>query len=131
MQEIWKDISGYEGIYQVSNLGNIRSCERKVYFKKGNPLTSYMTVPEKIISKHISNTGYYRVGLRKDGKRKFLSVHRIVTSAFIDNPENKPHVNHIDGNRLNNHSDNLEWVTCQENIIHARDTGLSHGLKGI
>jgi len=77
-----------------------------------------------------TSSKYARVTIRVDGKSKRFSVHRIVAEAFIDNPDNKPCVNHIDGNKLNNNSDNLEWCTHKENTKHAFDTGLSVGMKG-
>ena len=118
--EVWKDVKGYEGLYQVSNLGNVKSlyglCGRK-YVKR-----------EKILKKtvHLAYGNYYRevVTLRKDKKKKEFKVHRLVAEAFLPNLENKPMVNHIDGNPLNNRIDNLEWCTNRENIIHAYETGL-------
>lgn len=105
MIEIWKDIIGYENKYQISNIGNVRNSKLKH------------------IESIISNTGYVRIGLRNQGKKLFL-VHRLVAIAFIPNLENKPHINHIDGNKLNNTIINLEWVTQSENEIHAHKTGL-------
>lgn len=98
--EIWKDIKGYEGLYQVSNLGNIRSLYKR---SKGN----IMNLPIK--------KGYYQIGLRKNGIRKYYQVHRLVAQAFIENKENLPQVNHIDENKLNNNVDNLEWCTVSYN----------------
>ena len=72
----------------------------------------------------LTTTGYYKVDLRKDGKRKSMKAHRLVAMAFIPNPEDKPHINHIDGNPLNNNVENLEWCTPRENVIHALETGL-------
>jgi hypothetical protein len=109
-EEIWKDIPDYEGLYQVSNLGDIRSLKRK---KAINLLPS------------IGTDGYYRLNLHKNGG-KTSSIHRIVAQAFIPNPDNKPQVNHKDGNKLNNHFDNLEWCTPKENTNHAHLTGLAN-----
>lgn len=130
MEEIWKDIAGYEGIYQVSNLGKIRSCERKIFYKKGSPRSSYKTEASKIMSQHLSSSGYYVVTFGSGGKHRTFSVHRIVAQAFILNQENKPQVNHIDGNRLNNCANNLKWATASENGLHAYKNGLSRRLKG-
>lgn len=98
MQEMWKDIKNYKGLYQVSNLGNIRSNINK----------------PKILIPQISNAGYFRIIIRN----KHYSVHRLVAQTFIPNPENKPQVNHIDGNKLNNNVNNLEWATASENQKH-------------
>lgn len=101
--EIWKDIEGWEGIYQVSNLGRIK----KILGKK-----------EKILSLYTTG-GYYGVSFRKPNVHKHYRVHRLIAQAFIPNPENKPFINHIDGNKKNNALSNLEWCTHQENITHA------------
>lgn len=104
MEEEWKDIKGYEGMYQISTLGRIKSfkCNRKRILKIGsNPL------------------GYVIIGLWKDNKEKFYQVHRIVAETFIENVDNKKEVNHIDGNKRNNSIENLEWVTRSENMKHA------------
>ena len=112
--EIWKDIKDFEGFYQVSNFGNVRSCNRIVnkQFLKGE------------IRKPRLKNDYYRIALQKNMKRKEFGVHNLVAIMFIDNPENKPIVNHKDGNKQNNHVDNLEWVTYSENSIHAHTNGL-------
>lgn len=100
MEEIWKDIKGYEGLYQVSNLGRVKSL--------GNG-------KEKIRKTNISSNGYLSLILVKNKKGKNFSVHRLVAEAFIDNPDNLPCVNHKDENKLNNCVDNLEWCTKQYN----------------
>ena len=118
INEIWVDVLGYEGLYQVSNLGKIKSLPR---FKKSKWGTlSYINGCD--IKPKVSNRGYIRVGLSKDGKQTPLLAHRIVAKAFIVNTENKPHINHIDGNKLNNHISNLEWCYHRENILHAMNT---------
>lgn len=113
--EIWKDIPGYEGLYQVSNFGTIKSMKRMVK----HSLNSNRICKEKIILPKLSNTGYYRVHLNKNGIQKKLLIHRIIAIAFIQNPLNKPCVNHIDGNPTNNNILNLEWCTYSENEIHS------------
>ena len=101
IKEEWKDIKGYEGLYQVSNLGMVYSFKSNKYLKK------------------LNNTGgYLRVQLCKHGKVTNQSIHRIVAEAFIPNPDNKPQVNHIDENKENNMVSNLEWVTAKENCNH-------------
>lgn len=104
IKEIWKDISGYEGLYQVSNFGRIKSYHRgKTSVLAGTP-----------------NNGYIRIRLCKDGIRgNLILIHRLVCVAFIPNPENKPCVNHIDGNPSNNNVNNLEWCTSSENELHS------------
>lgn len=129
MQEIWKDIPNYEGFYQISSFGNVRSLDRVIHFQKGNPKRNTFSKGKRI-KNQISNSGYYRTKLCKNQTRKMFSVHRLVAEVFIPNPENKPQVNHIDGNRLNNHVENLEWATMSENVLHAYETGLNYGLRG-
>lgn len=101
MEELWKDIGGYEGLYQVSNLGRI---------------WSYKT--NKILKGSIDSHGYRQVDFRKDGKRKTILLHRLVAKAFILNPDNLPQVNHKDENPLNNHVNNLEWCTQEYNLSY-------------
>lgn len=99
MSEIWKPIPNYEGLYEASSLGRIRSVYRY----------------NRILKPMISNSGYARVDLFKNKNRKQFSVHRLIAMTFISNPEGKKAVNHIDENKLNNCIDNLEWVTHKEN----------------
>lgn len=106
--EEWRDVIGYEGIYLVSNQGNIKSVKRN-----------------KILSPKNNHDGYLRIQLWRNNKALFVAIHRLVAQAFIDNPENKPFVNHIDGIKNHNFVENLEWVTQSENIQHAWGTGLS------
>jgi len=113
--EEWRDVIGYEGLYKVSNLGRVKSLERIVTDRNGveMPFPSVMKKNTK------SKTGYWHVNLWKDNKVKFKKVHRLIAEVFIPNPENKPQINHIDSNRLNNEISNLEWCTASENTIHA------------
>lgn len=124
MEEIWKDVVGYEGYYQVSNLGRIKSLERRI-----NSSVGTRVVKPQYKKYFINDKGYYTVNLSLKGKNKTISVHRIVSKAFIPNPENKPAVNHKDMNKLNNSLENLEWVTYQENTNHALENhSLGHNL---
>lgn len=121
MQEIWKDIKGYEGLYQVSNLGRIKSLKRQ---REVNLMYSTKaTVPERIL-KYGTSQGYLAVTLAKNKVNTKIRVHKLVALNFIPNPENKPHINHKDGNKHNNSVDNLEWVTPKENTKHAIENGL-------
>ena len=112
--ETWADVVGYEGMYEVSNFGRIRSKNRLDYF--GN----YRRGKEM----YIKRKNYAHIMLCKDGIRKTFLIHRLVAKAFIDNIENKPFVNHINGNKLDNRVENLEWVTPSENMKHAYKMGL-------
>lgn len=113
MKEIWKDIIGYEGYYQVSNLGNIKSLDRDIQYSDGKVVHYY----GKEIHGFIKNSGYITVDLYKNNKRKKFSVHRLVAEAFVENPLNKFEVNHINENKLDNRAENLEWCTSSENKL--------------
>lgn len=120
IQETWVDIKGYEGIYQVSDLGNVRSIDRLNYNKGNN---SYHKTKGVIRKKVTHKNGYDQVMLANNGLKLFL-VHRLVANAFIENPSNKDEVNHINGIKTDNRAVNLEWCTRKENEIHAHNTGL-------
>jgi predicted DNA-binding protein YlxM (UPF0122 family) len=121
MKEIWKDVKNYEGLYQVSNLGRVRSLPKKRKNSKGTYI-----IKEKIMKPSIGSTGYYFVNLTKECNLKIpRKIHRLVAQTFIPIIKGKTYINHIDGNKLNNNIDNLEWCTNQENIIHAYETGLN------
>ena len=117
--EIWKDVENYEGLYQVSNLGRVRSLERDIYCQNG---TFHQHLKEKMLVPVLDRYGYQFVGLYKNGKRKKITVHRLVAEAFLPNLENKPQVNHKDENPLNNCVDNLEWRTSKYNINYGTRT---------
>lgn len=120
MQEIWKDIPGYEEMYQVSNLGRVRSIDHIVLRKASRRRGEHEArIKGRVLSLCSGPQGYMYVPLGKESP--YNRVHRLVAKAFIPNPENKPFINHIDGNVKNNRVDNLEWCTNQENQIHARD----------
>lgn len=120
MEEIWKDIPSYEGYYQVSNLGNFRSLPRIIKYKS-NGTRNY---PSKALLTETTKDNYQRIVLMKDGIKTRYQAHRLVALTFIPNPDNKPFINHIDGNKSNNVVTNLEWCTASENMIHADNTGL-------
>ena len=119
--EVWKDIPGYEGRYQVSSIGRIKSLPRYV-----NNHTGKILIKEKILAQRPDKKGYMRIDLNDSkGKKHFYGVHRLVMMAFAPNPLNKPQVNHIDGNKSNNNLENLEWCTNGENQKHAYKNGLN------
>lgn len=128
MKEIWKPIKGFEGYYEVSNQGNIKSIERTVSNSFG--LKKDRTIKGVSIKPIFRGNWYVKVHLRKKGKRYCFFLHRILAQTFLPNPENKPEVNHKDGNKLNYNLDNLEWVTKSENKLHAIKTGLRTITKG-
>jgi hypothetical protein len=117
--EIWCEIKDFEGLYQVSNMGRVKSLKREVLGK----MNSTRIIFEKLLSDRDNGKGYRVLELYKDSKRYFKKVHRLVAEAFIPNPENKPEVNHIDTDKTNNCVTNLEWVTGKENSKHIYDAG--------
>lgn len=112
-EEIWKDIKGYEGLYQVSNYGRIKSLERYIEWKNGIRL-----VREKILKPTENENKYLRINLSKNDKPKTIKVHRLVAEAFIPNSENKPCIDHINTIRTDNRVENLRWVTYSENNLN-------------
>lgn len=125
--EIWKDVIGYEGKYEVSNTGKVRS----LHFSRGNEVKELKLTNDK--------NGYKAVSLWNDGKQSTGKVHRLVAQAFLPNPYNYPQINHKDENVANNHVDNLEWCTCEYNINYGNhnrnnalaQTGKKHTLEHI
>lgn len=116
MEEVWKDIKGYEGLYQVSNLGRIKGLKRKVKSPQGS--SGFRTIKEKILIPHISNRGYAVVNLSKDNIKVLRSIHGLVCDAFLENPNNYHCINHKDENKLNNCVNNLEWCTTRYNNLY-------------
>lgn len=115
MEEIWKDIEELEGYYQISNFGNTKRKSRKA----NNP----QVLPEKSARQQNNGKGYMQLYVSINRARKMLYIHRLVAKYFIENPKNKPFVNHIDSDRSNNHCTNLEWCTHDENMSHASKFG--------
>ena len=130
MKEIWKDVLGYEGLYQVSNYGRLKCLNKiRVGFSYKNGKTTNRFYPEKLM-KLSKFDRYYGAGLRKNGKYKTMLIHRLVAIAFIENPLNKPNINHIDFNTKNNTIHNIEWCTQYENIHHTMSNGRNRQMKG-
>ena len=124
MEEIWKTVDGFGGIYSVSNFGNVKSKERTQLYEDGR-LFHY---PEKVLKqstpKSGKRAGYMTAHFYHNCVRETMCVHRLVATYFVDKPDGKNVVNHKDGNKSNNHFSNLEWVTYAENNAHALETGL-------
>lgn len=130
--EKWKDIEGFEGMYQISNHGRVKSLERNVKIRDFT-----RRIPETLLSLTLDSKGYTKVSLRKNNKTFYKRVHILVANAFLDNAERKHEVNHKDHNKTNNHIKNLEWSTRKENMNHEalsnnkpRSNNKS-GLKGV
>jgi len=124
-EEIWKEVKNYEGIYEVSNIGNVRSLDNYIDNKHG----SKSFKKGRVLKKFISVKGYLQTSLSKKTIRFNTGIHRLVAIAFIENTDNKPQVNHIDGDKNNNNYYNLEWCTNSENQIHAVKNNLcNHNL---
>lgn len=115
MEIIWKDVVGYEGLYKVSNIGEVKRIFTKTFtYSKNNTVT----INEALIPQNYSS-GYFRISLRKNNIETQYSAHRLVAEAFIPNLDNKPFVNHINGVKDDNRLENLEWCTVSENSLHS------------
>ncbi|MDN4609149.1 NUMOD4 motif-containing HNH endonuclease [Sporosarcina highlanderae] len=117
----WRDVVGYEGIYEVSDTGEVRTKEGKTTYTERHGVRKWK---QRVLKQKVGKDNSCRVALWKDGKDRTWLVHRIVAKAFIPRVEGKEYINHIDGSRLNNNVDNLEWCDHTENNNHAFDTDL-------
>jgi hypothetical protein len=123
--EIWKDITGYEGLYQVSNLGNVKSLSRKMWNGFG-----FFNSKDKILKPNLIISGYYSVHFMKDNIKKSFTIHRLVAKAFLKDTKGYE-VNHKDRNKINNNLNNLEFISHSDNIKHTYITGRKKPKKFI
>ena len=119
--EIWKDIEGYEGLYQVSSLGRIKSIDRIIKYKKNNEIITYLK-KGRIMKPHNNGRDYLNIQFRDGNIRKHLYIHIIVAKAFIPNPYNLEQVNHKNFNKTDNRVENLEWCTRKNNMLHYKQS---------
>lgn len=121
--EIWKEIKNYEGLYEVSNLGNVRRKESEIIRKDGR----IMKIKQKKIKQQVNNN----IPLCKNGEVKLFKINRLVAECFVENKFNKNLVNHIDGNKSNNNANNLEWVSRKDISVHSlpRNEKIKYGMK--
>ena len=121
-KEIWKDIPGYENLYQISNLGRVRSLDRQWKQKHYSGNDSHYLLKGKILKiREDKNTHYLYIGLTKNKKQTKYSIHKLVAMTFLERKENENYINHLDNNKYNNRVDNLEWCTQSHNIKYAYD----------
>ena len=119
----WKAVTGFEGQYEVSNTGEVRCLERSELVLSKNRPPYYRKRKGKMLKQYVDRYGYKKVILYKNCKPYYFTIHRLVASAFIDNPEQKTTVDHIDCDRKNNNAENLRWVTAKENLNHSHKLG--------
>lgn len=117
-------ITNYEDLYLINGYGNIKSKDRKVKNNRG-----FRIIKGKMLKPKLDNHGYLKIGLTKNKQQKSYFIHRLVAMTFIPNPSEYPIVNHINGNKLDNSIDNLEWCDAKHNIEHAYATGLKKGIS--
>lgn len=126
---MWKEIPDTEGLYFASDKGEIKSADRMRKYCSHNK-TGYYLRSGKILRQALNGHGYPVVSIAIPNKKtKVTAVHLLIAKTFIPNPDNLPQINHKDGNKTNNRIENLEWVSCKDNIIHAVKTGLNNGPK--
>ena len=129
--EVWKPIKDYNSVYEVSNFGRVKSLARTVLFNHLKFGSCSLSYEDKISKQTKAKCGYLFVSLTNEkGESKIYRVHRLILEAFTPNHENKPFVNHIDGDKHNNELSNLEWCTSSENMIHAYENGLATKISG-
>lgn len=122
MEEIWKDVKEFEGIYQISNLGRLKRLETIIDTIYQQKYKRKIHQKERIVKVNKCSRYYkYTLQNKNSNKKRTTSIHRLVAEAFIPNPDNLPQVNHIDGNRYNNNINNLEWCSASENVRHAQN----------
>ena len=126
MEEIWKPVVGYEGLYEVSSLGRVKSLEKTISREKNGKWIQ----SERILKNSHQGNGYLATTIYKNGKPKRINIHRLVCISFIPNTNKKPCVNHKNGIKSDNRPENLEWVTFSENTFHAFKKGLLKPLRG-
>jgi hypothetical protein len=125
-EEVWKDVPGYEGLYQISSFGRVRTLDRVITQSNG----VRRNVKGKVYKEPTGSKYYWTVILvGRDGKTAFQTAHRLVATLFIPNLDNKPCINHKNGIKTYNRVENLEWVTRKENVLHAYRTGLAEACK--
>ncbi len=120
-REIWGVINGFEGLYEVSNTGKVRSLDRQVFHRGNQKLHN---IRGRLLKTRFNNCGYVEVRLSKEGKHYTKFVHRLIGEAFIPNPDNKCCIDHVDGKKSRNAMENLRWLTHSENMRHAYALGL-------
>lgn len=130
MQEAWKPVVGFEGIYEVSNFGKVQSLDRMVRHVSKSGRVGERLFPGRVLKLVDHTHGYKSAVLCDSPKRSALLIHRVVAEAFIPNPDNLPWINHKDANKSNNRVDNLEWCTPSDNMQHAMKLGLHPVLRG-
>ena len=124
--EVWKDVIGYEGYYQISNYGLVKSLDRVVDKNIGQK----KLLKSRLLKQGIDKDGYKHVILYKNGRGSIFKTHKLVAIAFIDNPNNKKEINHKNGVKTDNKIENLEWCTRSENVKHAFKNGLKKPIFG-